>query len=153
LKIHSFIHQWHYSFLLDHGLFFSFLTFFTQTVGLLGRGISPSQGRYLRTGQHKHKINAHADIHAFSEIRTHDPSVRAKEDISCLRPRGHCDRRLEDYHNYISVNTVTRLQAGYPENRGQIPCREGGTSSSHPHRLWNPSSFLGYGQRRLVPRC
>jgi hypothetical protein len=25
-------------------------------------------------------------------IRTHDPSVRASEDSSCLRPRGHCDR-------------------------------------------------------------
>jgi hypothetical protein len=25
----------------------------TQSVGLLGRGISPSQGRYLHTGKHK----------------------------------------------------------------------------------------------------
>jgi hypothetical protein len=32
--------------------------FFTQTVGLFGRVISPSQGRYLYTGQHKHRINA-----------------------------------------------------------------------------------------------
>jgi hypothetical protein len=35
----------------------------TQTsmprVGLLGRGISPSQGRYLHTEQHKRRINAH----------------------------------------------------------------------------------------------
>jgi hypothetical protein len=30
---------------------------------------------------------------ALSVIRTHDPSVRAAEDISCLRPRGHCDKR------------------------------------------------------------
>jgi hypothetical protein len=27
-----------------------------------------------------------------SAIRTHDPSVRASEDSSCFRPRGHCDR-------------------------------------------------------------
>jgi hypothetical protein len=27
-----------------------------------------------------------------SGIRTHDPSVRAGEDSSCLRKRGHCDR-------------------------------------------------------------
>jgi hypothetical protein len=53
--------------------------------------ISPSQGCYLHTGQHKHRINAHTDIHALSGIRTHDPSFRASEDISCLRPRGHCD--------------------------------------------------------------
>jgi hypothetical protein len=57
-----------------------------QSVRLLGRGISPSQGRYL----HKHRINT--DIHALSGIRTHHPSFRAGEDISCLRPRGHCGR-------------------------------------------------------------
>jgi hypothetical protein len=27
-----------------------------------------------------------------SGIRTHDFSVRTSEDISCLIPRGHCDR-------------------------------------------------------------
>jgi hypothetical protein len=32
---------------------------FSQPVGLLGRVISPSQGRYLNTGQHKHRINAY----------------------------------------------------------------------------------------------
>jgi hypothetical protein len=42
---------------LDLGRFFSFLIY-TQSVGLLGRGISPSQGRYLHTDQHKHRINA-----------------------------------------------------------------------------------------------
>jgi hypothetical protein len=30
---------------------------FLQTVGLLGRVISLSQGLYLNTGQHKHRIN------------------------------------------------------------------------------------------------
>jgi hypothetical protein len=60
---------------------------------LLWRGISPSQGRYLRREQHKHRINAHnTDIHALSRIRTHDPSVRASESSSCLRQHGHCDR-------------------------------------------------------------
>jgi hypothetical protein len=58
---------------------------FSQTTGLLGRVISPSQGRYLNTGQHKHRINAHTpNIHDLSGIRTHDPSVRASEDSSCL---------------------------------------------------------------------
>jgi hypothetical protein len=64
-----------------------FLDLFTQSVGLLGRGISPSQGRYLHTEQ------THTDIHASSGIGTHDPSVGACEDISYLRPRGHCDRQ------------------------------------------------------------
>jgi hypothetical protein len=31
----------------------------SQTVGFLGRVISPSQGRYLNTGQHKHRINTY----------------------------------------------------------------------------------------------
>jgi hypothetical protein len=57
------------------------------------RVISPSQSRYLITGQHKHRINIHTpNIHALSGIRTHDPSVRASEDSSCLRPCGYCDR-------------------------------------------------------------
>jgi hypothetical protein len=51
------------------------LQFPRELVGLLGRGISPSQGRYL---QHKHRINA--NIHALSGIQTYDPSVRAVED-------------------------------------------------------------------------
>jgi hypothetical protein len=38
---------------------FQFLDLLTQSVGLLGRGISPSQGRYMHTGQNKHRINAH----------------------------------------------------------------------------------------------
>jgi hypothetical protein len=40
-----------------------------------------------------HRINVHTDNHALSGIRTHDPSVRASEDSSCLRPRNYCDRR------------------------------------------------------------
>jgi hypothetical protein len=38
---------------------FQFIDLFTQSVGLLGRGISPSEGRYLHTEQHKHRINPH----------------------------------------------------------------------------------------------
>jgi hypothetical protein len=40
--------------LLDLGRSFSSLIY-TRSVGLLGRGISPVQGRYLYTGQHKHR--------------------------------------------------------------------------------------------------
>jgi hypothetical protein len=36
--------------------------------------------------------NAHTDIHAWSGIRTHDPSVRAGKDSSCFRRRGYSDR-------------------------------------------------------------
>jgi hypothetical protein len=39
-----------------------------------------------------HTEQTHTDIHALSGIRTHDPSVGASEDRSCLRPYGHFDR-------------------------------------------------------------
>jgi hypothetical protein len=52
----------------------------------------PSQGLYLNRGQHKENKLIHTPtIHAVSEIRTHDPSVRASEDSSRLRRRGYCD--------------------------------------------------------------
>jgi hypothetical protein len=89
----NFIHRRLYSPLLGPDFFFSVIIFFTQTVGLLGRVISPSQGRYLHTGQHKQ--NANTDIHALSGIRTYDPNVRASEDSSCLTAgaRHACARR------------------------------------------------------------
>jgi hypothetical protein len=83
---HSFING-STALLLGPGLIFSSVIFFTQTVGLLGQGTSPSQGRYLHTGQHKHRINAYR--HPFLECGSNPRStVRVSEDISCLRPRG-----------------------------------------------------------------
>jgi hypothetical protein len=40
-----------------------------------------------------------------SGIRTHDPSFRASEDSSCLRPHGHGDRRCETSNNIKSPPT------------------------------------------------
>jgi hypothetical protein len=79
-----------------------------QSVGLLGRGISPLQGRYLHTEQHRHRINAHnTDIHVLSGIRTHDLSVRASEGGSCLRPLGYCDRRRSELLKYTYIFTFS----------------------------------------------
>jgi hypothetical protein len=69
---------------------------FRESVGLLGRGISSSQCRYLTQTQNKE-----TDIHGLNGIRTQDPSVRAREDISCLRPRGNCD---PPFITYINTN-------------------------------------------------
>jgi hypothetical protein len=82
---------WLYNhFLLDLGRFFNFLILYT--VGMTPwTGISPSQGRSLHIEQYKHRTNT------LSEIRTHDPSVRASKYGSCLRPRGHCDRLPYSY--------------------------------------------------------
>jgi hypothetical protein len=50
--------------LVDLGRFFSFVIY-TQSVGFLGRGISPSQGPYVHAEHHRHRINAHR--HPFLE--------------------------------------------------------------------------------------
>jgi hypothetical protein len=91
---------------------------YTLSVGILGREISQSQGLYLYTEQHKHRIT-HTDIHALNGIRTHDPSVRASEDTSCLRPRGHCDRhkRYSQFGNFRSLCTVPYLSRPIYENK------------------------------------
>jgi hypothetical protein len=44
--------------------------------------------------------NKRTDIHPFSGIRTHDHSVRASEDSSCLRPRDRCDWPFKMYLHY-----------------------------------------------------
>jgi hypothetical protein len=114
-SIPSFVHQWLYSPLSGPDLFFSFLIFFTQTVGLLGRWISPLQDRYLHAGQHKHRINAHTDIHAFSEIRPHDHSVRGSENGSCLTPRSYRDRLIitspfgNDYFHSLETQAMVEV--------------------------------------------
>jgi len=55
---------------------------FGRLVGLLGRGISLTQGPYLhRTAQHKKtQTHTHTHILASSGIRTHDLRVRVVKD-------------------------------------------------------------------------
>jgi hypothetical protein len=61
---HSFINQWLYSPLLGPVLFFSFVFIFTQTVGLLGRVISPWQNRYLHRITQTQNKRTHRHVHA-----------------------------------------------------------------------------------------
>jgi hypothetical protein len=42
------------------------------------------------------------NIHALSGIPTHDHSVRAREDTSCLRPLGYRDRLIAKLLDYVS---------------------------------------------------
>jgi hypothetical protein len=63
-----------------------------QSVGLLGRVISSSQGLYLY--KNTEKGTQTLNIHALSGIRTHGPGVRASEDNSCLRPPSYRDRLI-----------------------------------------------------------
>jgi hypothetical protein len=68
----------------------------------------PSQGRYLHTNTKLTQIS----IHALSGIRTHDPSVRAGEDISCLRAYGHCDWLIYDFHSLIHSSMALQSFVG-----------------------------------------
>jgi hypothetical protein len=53
-------------------------------------GVSARRKAATYTQGSTNSINAHnTDIHASSGIRTHDPSVPASEDSSCLRPHGY----------------------------------------------------------------
>jgi hypothetical protein len=58
---------------------------FSQSVGLLGRVISPPQGNYVNTGEHKHRINAYTHTHT----HTHTPNIRSLSGI-----RAHDSRQF-----------------------------------------------------------
>jgi hypothetical protein len=83
--------------------------FVLQKVGLLGRVISSSQGLYLNTEQHKHRINTYTKHPCLVWVRTHDPGFRANEDSTCLRPLRYRDRLKHNFLliiNYGLKNTV-----------------------------------------------
>jgi hypothetical protein len=61
----------------------------TKSVRLLGWEISPSQGHYLYRQDSIYTQNKRT--HALNGVRTHDPSLWAGEDSSCLISRGHRD--------------------------------------------------------------
>jgi hypothetical protein len=69
------------------GRFFTFLNL-TQSVRLLGWGII----LHTYTQNNTNRINAQR-YPCLEWIRNQDPSFRADEDGSCLRPCTHCDRR------------------------------------------------------------
>jgi hypothetical protein len=93
--LHLILLLWLYSALLDLGRFFRFLIL--HTVGRTPCTSDQPVARPLptqRTTQTRNKHTHNTDIHALSMIRTHDPSVRASEDSSCLKPRCYCDRQI-----------------------------------------------------------
>jgi hypothetical protein len=86
------------------------LDFFFQTIGRIPwTGDQPvvrplpthKTHKYTRAHTHTHTPN----IHARSEIRTHDHSIRDSEHSSCFRPLGYRDRRsfIIYIHMYTSV--------------------------------------------------
>jgi hypothetical protein len=65
-----------------------------------------------RTTQTQNKHVHTTNIHALCGIRNHDPSVRASEDSSCLRPLGYSDRTPPTYHTKtLSLLLITNLDS------------------------------------------
>jgi hypothetical protein len=65
--------QWLFQPIQGSDLLFSSVIIFSQTVGLLGRVISPSQGRYLNTEQ-THAHTKHPYPEWYSNPRSQRPS-------------------------------------------------------------------------------
>jgi hypothetical protein len=123
------------------GRVFSFLIY-TQSVGLLGRRISPLQGRCLHTEQYKHTINAHR--HPCLEWNPNSgPQCSSGEDDSCLRPRGHCDRRRTELHTpditQLDFQLSTLATKQLPQTVPVITSRHG---PHRKHRSSFPAPFL-----------
>jgi hypothetical protein len=57
--------------------------------------------RPLPTHKTTQTHNKRTHSHPCLGIRTHDPSVRASEDSSCLRPCGHCDRQIYAFWDIV----------------------------------------------------
>jgi hypothetical protein len=79
-----------------------------QTVGLLGRVISSSQGIYLNTGQHKHRINTYT-------YQTSKPYVG-------FGPTIPASKRAKTVHALYRSATVTGFEAvtSVKFHKGQI---------------------------------
>jgi hypothetical protein len=92
--------------------------------------------RPLPTQRTTHRKNAHTDIQVLSGIRIHDPTVRASEDSSSLRPRGHCDR--PPFHSHPQINTWNgcskslRALLLHPEDGGDIFLRNVDYTALYP---------------------
>jgi hypothetical protein len=92
-----FFFQWLFQPTQGPGLLFSSVIIFFFTGGRTPWANDQPVARPLpthRTIQTQNKRIHTPNIYALSGIRTHDPSVRASEDSSCLRTRGYCHRLM-----------------------------------------------------------
>jgi hypothetical protein len=93
-----------YSPLLSLGRFyFSDSRSFTQSVGLLERGNSLSQGRYLYTEQDKHRINAHRHPCLEWDSNTRSQSSRERRQFMPQTARPPCTDLFA--HHFILIST------------------------------------------------
>jgi hypothetical protein len=95
--------------LFSLGRSFSFLILHSQQDSLDEVSSRRKASTYTQNNTNTEKI--HTDIHASIEIRTYNPTVRASEDSSCLRPLGYRDglasERAKTVHALDRSATVT----------------------------------------------
>jgi hypothetical protein len=106
-------------------------------VGLLGRGISQSQGLCLHTGQHRQTIRSHISMPRMEFVST-SPGIQAGEDSSCLKPSGHCDHHLCKHSYTCSDNYASCFR---PCNRQHFAK----TLHKHPssiRHVWSSSNIF-----------
>jgi hypothetical protein len=92
---------------LNLGRFFSFIIL--HTVGRAPWTGDEPIARPLFTHRTTQIQNKRTHIYVLSGIRTHDLSVRASEDSSCLRPRTHCDRPMIYVPNLIKIGSGIQM--------------------------------------------
>jgi hypothetical protein len=105
--------------------FFSFMIIL-QTVGLLRRVISSSQGLYLNTGQHKHRINTYTHQTSMPCLEF-EPTIPASERVKRVHALDR-SATVTGRGNYIRViqfrNSIFSTQSWHSKQLHSIAYRE-----------------------------
>jgi hypothetical protein len=108
--IEHFFLQWFFQTIQGPGLLFSSVIIFHRRYDALDECQSVTRPLPKhRTTQTQNKRIHTSNIHALSRIRTHDPSVRASADSSCLRPLGYCDRRCTEHLQIVITSNYSAI--------------------------------------------
>jgi hypothetical protein len=81
---------------------FSFMIIL-QTVRLLRRVISPSQGLYLNTGQHKHRVNIYTHQTSIPWVGL-EPTIPASQRTKTVHALDRSATVTGDHHNNTSIS-------------------------------------------------
>jgi hypothetical protein len=124
----QFFLQWLFQPIQGPGLFFSSVIIFTcgRTPLSSDQFVARPLSKH-RTTQTQNKLIHTPNIRVLSGIRTHDPSVRASDESSYLRPRGYCDRLINNYSFPKTKRLKTKLRGFSPQenytDRATAACR------------------------------
>jgi hypothetical protein len=86
-----------------------FRNHFSQTVvGFLGQVISPSQGRYLNTGQHKHRINAYTHKTSMPWVGF-EPTIPAFERVKTVHALDRAANVTGAWSTFYPANYIRKV--------------------------------------------